>query len=105
MADKEYIDRVALLDDLNAAMKNSGMGFVAGQTMNLYILNPAADVVEVVLCKDCKYSVDHHKNGYMRCMRPIHAEDYWDTGFVYPLEVTVREYGFCSYGERKEATP
>lgn len=48
MADNEYIDRHALLDDLNAAMKNSGMGYVIGQTMKRYIKRvPAADVAEV----------------------------------------------------------
>ena len=48
MADKEYIDRHALLGDLDAAMKNSGMGYVIGQTMKRYIKRvPAADVVEV----------------------------------------------------------
>ena len=49
MAEKEYIDREALLDDLDAAMKNSGMGYVVGQTMKRYIKRvPAADVTPVV---------------------------------------------------------
>lgn len=42
---------------------------------------PAADVVEVVRCKDCKYK-ERERCGLTR--------------------YTVREYDFCSYGERKE---
>lgn len=48
MAEKQYIERETLLDDLDAAMKNSGMGYVVGQTMKRYIKRvPAADVAEV----------------------------------------------------------
>lgn len=41
---------------------------------------PAADVVPVVRCKDCKF---------------------WDFGDCYRLELS-RTDDFCSYGERKE---
>ena len=45
----EYMEREALLDDLDAAMKKSGMGYVVGQTMKRYIKRvPAADVTPVV---------------------------------------------------------
>lgn len=56
---------------------------------------PAADVVEVVRCKDCKHSVKYNcKNdacySFTICRRRDgYAED-------------VEEDDFCSYGERKE---
>lgn len=44
-----YIEREALLADIDAAMEKAGMGYVIGQTMKRYIKRqPAADVVEVV---------------------------------------------------------
>ena len=50
----EYIEREALLADIDAAMNNAGMGYVVGQTLKRYIKRQtAADVVEVVRCKNC----------------------------------------------------
>ena len=46
---------------------------------------PAADVVPVVRCKDCKYNV-----GTKKCLNP-------DSFFAVP-----KDDDFCSYGERKE---
>ena len=46
---------------------------------------PAADVVEVVRCKDCKYNV-----GTKKCLHP-------DSFFAVP-----KDDDFCSYGERKD---
>ena len=44
----EYIDREALLEDIDAAMKNSGMGYVIGKTLKRYVkLQTAADVAPV----------------------------------------------------------
>ena len=92
MAEKEYIDRHALLDDLDAAMKNSGMGYVVGQTMKRYIKRvPVADVVEVVRCKDC---VDY------KCDTPYcqkHSKGYCDRDGA----IKQREH-YCAYGERKD---
>ncbi len=53
---------------------------------------PTVDAVEVVLCRDCKYSC---KDGNGRS-----CEGYW-----YELSeyyVTVKDDDFCSYGERKD---
>lgn len=48
MAEKEYIERGAVLADLDASMKNDGLGYVVGQMTKRYIKRqPAADVVEV----------------------------------------------------------
>lgn len=51
----------------------------------------AADVVEVVRCKDCKYAF-HHPLGYIYCHR--------DGRNAY--EMVFRKDSFCSYGERKD---
>ena len=55
----EYIEREALIADVDAAVDNSGMGYVVGQTIKRYVKRlPAADVVKVVRCKDC---IHYHK--------------------------------------------
>lgn len=44
----EYIAREALLSDIDAAMENSGMGYIIGQTLKRYVKRqPAADVAPV----------------------------------------------------------
>ena len=51
---------------------------------------PTVDAVEVVRCKECKYSTPD-----------IMSEDYracWERNTVMPND------GFCSYGKRKEAS-
>ena len=63
---------------------------------------PTVDAVEVVRCLDCKHSdSEYHKDGLRYCMRGIRADDYNETGYVYPLEVVIRDDDFCSYGKRK----
>ena len=52
---------------------------------------PAADVVDVVRCKDCKYAF-RHPLGYIYCHR--------DGRDAY--EMVFRRDSFCSYGERKD---
>lgn len=47
---------------------------------------PAADVAQVVRCKDCKYNI-----GTKKCLNP-------DSFFAMP-----KDDDFCSYGERREA--
>jgi hypothetical protein len=49
---------------------------------------PAADVVEVVRCKDCKENPNYIRAKGMVWCRKFRAD--------------VNEYGFCSYGERRE---
>ena len=45
----EYIEREALLADIDAAMENEWMGYVVGQTLKRYVKRvPAADVAQVV---------------------------------------------------------
>lgn len=75
---KEYIEREALLDIVEQ------QGHV---TINDIIYAPAADVVEVVRCKDCKYRADVIEGGNHLCNRKM-------LGVVRPMD-------FCSYGERR----
>ena len=53
---------------------------------------PAADVAEVVRCKDCKYGdYDSKPNGAMVCLRT--KDGFWR-----------KETDFCSYGEYQTNT-
>ena len=104
----EYIEREALIarlkfkvetDPTYNHLKQRGLESAMARVRKA----PAADVVEVVRCKDCEHCVDAHNDGFMYCMRPIEAEDYSETGYRYPLEVRVGFNGFCSYGERRDS--
>lgn len=58
---------------------------------DLQKLVPAADVVEVVRCRECKYCVEHYDTDgnvpYWVCKE-------WDSGTDYD--------GYCHYAERKD---
>lgn len=103
MADKEYIDR--------EAAKKAIFDYICGHAMSkfpskeLFIASkrgaegafneidyvPAADVVEVVRCKECKHG---HWNQETCHGKPIYYCDRTD--------LQVSKYDFCSYGVRKE---
>ena len=88
----EYIKREALLEDLQAAVENGGMGGMVASALKRYVKRaPAADVVEVVRCEDCKHAWIH-PCGYVYCHR--------DGRNTY--EMTFNLDSFCSYGERKD---
>ena len=88
----EYIKREALLEDLQAAVENGGMGGMVASALKRYVKRaPAADVVEVVRCEDCKHAWIH-PCGYVYCHR--------DGRNAY--EMTFNLDSFCSYGERKD---
>lgn len=56
------------------------------------VICPTADVVEVVRCKDCKYSERYEAcNGSfpLRCNNPV------------DFQIGIPENHFCSYGERR----
>ena len=64
---------------------------------------PTVDAVPVVRCKNCEYSdAECHKDNFRYCMRGIKGDDYNETGYIYPLEVIVRDDDFCSRGKRRE---
>lgn len=85
----EYIEREAVV---NSFLSHVAL-FVYGSKTVKAILSrintiPAADVVEVVRCKDCKYWM----NGY--CMGvPLVGDD--------ASYVATEETDYCSYGEAK----
>ena len=92
MANKEYIEREAvekfITKGLNNPDKAKAYGYDAVEILSEIHHMDAADVVEVVRCKDCRHLSDS-------------GGSYWckETGFEmksYELE------HFCSYGERKE---
>ena len=58
---------------------------------------PAADVVEVVRCKDCKFYIEHYFDSYCG----YHTENACDGGHC-DGACYVEENDFCSYGERKK---
>ena len=136
MAEKEYIEKEAaiklLYDNIHLPI-DSGTAR-AHWTRVVEIKDalirhiktiPAADVVEVVRCKDCKYFVPKHirmEDGSTReyteeekklpfgvpgdvginCGSICMLRDYWAEN---RFPVYVNENDFCSYGERKEETP
>lgn len=92
---KEYIDREALrkrLEDFSEWCKDGrkqGVDFVLDCSLpNI----PAADVVEVVRCGDCKHATFYSCRNDA-CYRAIICE--------YEIN-TDDEIFFCSYGERKD---
>ena len=89
---KEYIEREAAISILNAksdmAVGTPKQCFAAAAAMLEKL--PAADVVEVVRCKDCRY--------YRAKNFPLFSGDcfYGVSG-----ERTVFEDHYCGYGEKK----
>lgn len=84
----EYIERAAAVKPVlrmrraeNSVAQNRMLSIIQMDMLKL----PAADVVPVVRCKDCKYNV-----GTKKCLNP-------DSFFAVP-----KDDDFCSYGERKE---
>ena len=88
----EYIDREALLEDIQAAVENGGMGSMVAGVLKRYVTRvPDADVAPVVRCLDCKHAWIH-PCGYVYCHR--------DGRNAY--EMTFNLDSFCSYGEKKD---
>ena len=94
MADKEYIERGALIEMLNNKAKTDhemglyNHGALTESFIRFVERQPAADVVEVVRCKDCR----------LRDTEGCPAM-FWDCG---ELMGETNDSDFCSYGERKE---
>ena len=97
MAEKEYIEREEALARKYfslAKTPDENRRFEAEIKYYLSILPAAADVVEVVRCKDCK----HYDKEYHQCKLHSEEPDQYYTGFIFCMQ----EDDFCSYGERKE---
>ena len=86
----DYIDREALLKEIDEAINNDGLGYIVGQTMKRYLKRqPVADVASVVRCKDCARYREYPWGEGMVCM------NYIDYLYTEPND-------FCSYGERRK---
>ena len=103
---KEYIERNALLDDLRQSrhelmyvynsLKDESEKMMCAAELNTFLEiilrikdTPAADVVEVVRCKDCRFRSPKYDepDGYYGCELKLLAIDL---------------NGFCSEGERRK---
>lgn len=91
VATEEFISRTEALKDFeenNARNPN----WTPQRVKTLLLRQPAADVAEVVRCKDRKYgSYDSKPNGAMVCLRT--NDGFWR-----------KETDFCSYGEYQTNT-
>ena len=87
----DYISCEAALKDFEAC--NAENPRWTPQRVKTFLLRqPAADVAEVVRCKDCKYGdYDSKSNGAMVCLRT--NDGFWR-----------KETDFCSYGEYQTNT-
>lgn len=104
MAEKEYIERGALEERLKDFSewcrdgRKQGVDFVLDCSLpNM----PAADVVEVVRCKDCIHSKKYNyleDKGMCMCERKIVRHGIYKN----PIMLEVSKNDFCSGGERKE---
>ena len=89
VATEEFISRTEALEDFESC--NAENPYWTPQRVKTLLLRlPAADVAEVVRCKDCKYGdYDSKPNGAMVCLRT--KDGFWR-----------EETDFCSYGKRRE---
>lgn len=95
MAEKEYIERKAALilcQDFIDSHEDGSWRWVNAITDKDIMNIPAADVVEVVRCKDCKHAA-FYKCKNDPCYNRIICEYQIGTG---------DENFYCSFGERKE---
>ncbi len=90
----DYISREAAIEAMyKDAEAHPGHTFWTTQHEALMHI-PAADVVEVVRCKDCKYSEHWYRD--KRLCRLWYGEE------KPPSPIDVFDDGFCNYGERRE---
>ena len=92
---KEYIEREALLKK-SETMHDGQRCCLAVREGYIYTA-PAADVVEVVRCKDCKFFIPDSELDHNEYPNIIEADGLCDNS----LKFTDAD-DYCSYGERKE---
>ena len=97
----EYLDRGSLVERMeyykNHTTEESGEHYAYSVALREIRNAPAADVVPVVRCKDCKYyrvSTMLAPNKF--CFRLKHPVEDRPIGYNFAPD------DFCSYGERKE---
>lgn len=104
--DKEYIERDALLEDISESVVHTvRVGYPspevrgANKVIDRIKAAPTADVVEVVRCKDCLFSLKEpaYEHGYM-CYKGVYHPGIGETRH----RKLVQDCDFCSYGKRKK---
>jgi hypothetical protein len=94
MAEKEYIEREALIQYMQECKGDSVFNIMATGYAYSFIENaPAVDVVEVVRCKDCKH--------FQQCIYIEQQGMCQNHSGLNGKDCCVSEGDFCSYGERK----
>ena len=89
VATEEFISRTEALEGFESCNAENPY-WTPQRVKTLLLRQPAADVAEVVRCKDCKYGdYDSKPNGAMVCLRT--KDGFWR-----------EETDFCSYGKRRE---
>jgi hypothetical protein len=93
---KEYIERGALIKKMfPIGLVDDGRYALPAKAVKTAIDNaPAADVVEVVRCRDCQFAYIDGDRAYCRNINTPWYNDYF--------EIFTNANDFCSYGERKE---
>ena len=81
----DYISREAALKDFEACNAEN-TNWTPQRVKTLLLRQPAADVAEVVRCRDCKHRTEYGNCGYPRQKGVLPS--------AYP-------YDFCSYGDRR----
>lgn len=83
---EEFISRTEALKDFESC-NAANPHWTPQRVKTLLLRQPAADVAEVVRCKDCK-----HRTEAGNCGHPRH----------HGILPSAYPYDFCSYGERRE---
>ena len=88
-----FIDADKLIDyiDCGHLRPPTELAFSEMDIVKMIKKQPAADVVEVVRCKDCRHHEEllNNNDGNVLC-------------WVHGLDVIVDRTGYCNYGEREE---
>ena len=87
-----YIDADELIQKIDDGNKSLLTSALAMTVIKMIDDTPTADVVEIVRCKDCKFSVDYYNDGDCYCKIPTREMVWLGNNWN----------GYCSYGERKE---
>ena len=90
----DYIEKktaLKIIDNYAKSVTADGKVVVDAIRDIVDVITPAADVVEVVRCKDCKYFTQDKI-----------ADEIMDRCVYFGGMVSIAPDGFCSYGERRE---
>ena len=94
----EYIDRANLITRIEYYVTHTTEGkgehYAYSVVLNEVLNRPAADVMPVVRCKDCKWFVDNNGGEWYGCKM-------FQVVRITP-EDAPKPDDFCSYGERKD---